>query len=132
MAFNLVPDPPHAPNATTNGFDPVAGSTLTLDSTGGIAYHWDWQRVLPIAMSLFLEHLWRFLRTALGILHRLWLEVTGAVFLGLAAFGGLSAVREWRAYRTGGALWEFMLALLFAIMMGGFGIYSFFRARRVR
>ena len=83
-------------------------------------------------MPLFLEHLWRFLRTAVRILHRLWLEITGAIFLGLAAFGGLSAVREWRAYQAGGALWEFLLALLFAIMMGGFGVYSFFRARRFR
>jgi hypothetical protein len=83
-------------------------------------------------MSLFLEHLWKFLRTAARILHRLWLEVTGAIFLALAGFGGLATVREWRAYQAGGALWEFLLALLFVLMMGGFGVYSFFRARRLR
>jgi len=83
-------------------------------------------------MSLFLEHLWRFLRTAARILHRLWLEVTGAIFLALAAFGGLSAWKEWRAYQAGGALWELLLALTFVIMMGGFGVYSFLRARRLR
>jgi hypothetical protein len=83
-------------------------------------------------MSLFLEHLWRFLRNAAKILHRLWLEVTGAIFLGLAAFGGLSAWREWRAYRGGAAPWQFLLALIFVLTMASFGIYSFFRARRLR
>lgn len=83
-------------------------------------------------MSLFQEHLWRFLQNAARILHRLWLEITGAIFLGLAAFGGLATWREWRAYRAGGALWEFLLALVFVIMMGSFGVYSFFRARRLR
>jgi len=83
-------------------------------------------------MSLFLEHLWRFLRTAARVLHRLWLEVTGAIFLALAAFGGLSAWKEWHAYQAGGALWELLLALMFVIMMGGFGVYSFLRARRLR
>ena len=83
-------------------------------------------------MSLFLEHLWRFLRNAARILHRLWLEITGAIFLGLAAFGSLSAWKEWRAYRDGGAPWEFLLALAFVVMMGSFGVYSFYRARRLR
>ena len=70
------------------------------------------------------------MRTALRILHRLWLEITGAIFLGLAGFGGLSAWKEWRSLQAGGTMWEFLLALLFVIMMGGFGIYSFLRARR--
>ncbi|HWP84073.1 MAG TPA: hypothetical protein VNN17_02695 [Terriglobia bacterium] len=83
-------------------------------------------------MSLLLEHLWKFLRRAARILHRLWLEVTGAVFLGLAALGGLSAWKEWNAYQAGAAPWEFVLAVAFVLMMGGFGVYSFFRARRIR
>ena len=83
-------------------------------------------------MALFLEHLRRFLRNAAKILHRLWLEITGAIFLGLAAFGGLSVWKEWRDYRAGGTPWEFLLALVFALMMASFGVYSFFRARRLR
>jgi hypothetical protein len=83
-------------------------------------------------MSLILEHLWKFLLQAVRILHRLWLEVSGAVFLGLAAFGGMSVWREWRDFRSGAAPWEFLLALGFVVMMGSFGVYSFFRARRLR
>ena len=83
-------------------------------------------------MPSLLEHLWKALCAAWRVLHRLWLEVTGTLFLGLAAIGALSALREWRQYEAGAPPWEFLLALAFVIMMGSFGIYSFFRARRLR
>ena len=82
--------------------------------------------------DLFLEHLWRFLQQAARILHRLWLEVTGAVFLALAGFGSISAVREVRAYQDGGELWKPIAAVSFVILMGVFGIQSFLRSGRYR
>lgn len=83
-------------------------------------------------MGFLLQLVRRLLRRVVPILHRLWLEVTGAIFLGLAAFGGLSVWKEWRAYRAGGPPWQFLLALAFVLMMGSFGVYSFLRARRLR
>jgi hypothetical protein len=82
--------------------------------------------------SLFLEHLWKFLQDAFRILRRLWLEVTGAVFLALAGFGAVSAVKELRAYQNGGELWKPIAAVSFVILMGAFGVQSFFRSRRFR
>ena len=66
------------------------------------------------------------------ILHRLWLEITGTVFLGMAAFGSLSAWKEWRAYQTGGEMWKIVAALTFVLVMAAFGVHSFYRARRLR
>jgi hypothetical protein len=83
-------------------------------------------------MNLLLHHLWQWLQRSLKILHQLWLEVTGFIFLALAAFGTLSAWREWNAYRTGGALWELVAAVCFVLMMASFGIYSFLKSRRLR
>ena len=82
--------------------------------------------------SLFLRHAWQWLRSAARILHRLWLEVTGALFLGLAAFAVPSILREWRAYQAGGPLWKPLSGILFLCMMAGFGVYSFLKARRLR
>jgi hypothetical protein len=83
-------------------------------------------------LSVFLEHLWKFLQHAARVLHRLWLEVTGAVFLMLAAMGGVSAVKEVRSYQDGGELWRPVAAVSFVVLMSAFGIHSFFRSRRVR
>ena len=86
----------------------------------------------PSLISLFLRHAWQWLRGAARILHRLWLEVTGVMFLSMAAFAVPSILREWRAYQGGGPLWKPMSAVLFLCMMAGFGVYSFLKARRLR
>jgi hypothetical protein len=83
-------------------------------------------------MPLLVQLLWKWLCQTGRILHQLWLEVTGAVFIALAAFGGVSAWKEWQALQEGGPLWKLVAALLFVVMMGAFGIYSFWKARRVR
>jgi len=66
------------------------------------------------------------------ILRQLWLEVTGAIFLALAAFGVPSAVREWRLLQQDGSWSRFAMTVVFIAMMGAFGIYSFWKARRIR
>ena len=86
-------------------------------------------------MSLLIQTAWQVLRNMGRILHRLWLEITGAVFLAMAAFGSFSVWKEWRAYQSaqpGGELWKLVAALTFVIVRGGFGLHSFLRARRLR
>jgi hypothetical protein len=82
-------------------------------------------------MSL-MSQIWHALRFTLRVLHRLWLEVTGTLFLGLAMFGTVSAWKEWNAYPQNGLLWKPVAAICFVVMMAGFGIYSFLKARRLR
>jgi hypothetical protein len=83
-------------------------------------------------MSLLSQHAWQTFKNMARILHRLWLEMTGTLFLGMAAFGGFSLWKEWRAYHAGGELWKPLSALVFVVGMAGFGLNSFFRARRLR
>lgn len=82
--------------------------------------------------KLFLRYAYEWLRGSLQVLHRLWLEVTGAIFLGLAAFAIPSALREWRAFQGGGHWWKPLSAAVFIVMMVSFGVYSFLKARRLR
>ena len=83
-------------------------------------------------ITLFLRHALQWLRQVVRILHRLWLEVTGALFLGLAVFAAPAVVREWRAYQQGGSWLRLSSTILFIGMMVAFGVYSFWKARRIR
>ena len=60
------------------------------------------------------------------ILGQLWLEVTGFVFLALAAIGGLAFWREWTKHSGLGRL---LLAAAFTSLFGWFGVSSFWRVR---
>ena len=59
-----------------------------------------------------------------GILGQLWLEVTGFVFLALAAVGALAFWREWVRHSGTGRLF---LAAAFTVLFGWFGVSSFWR-----
>ncbi len=81
--------------------------------------------------------LWKGARAAAShwgrILHQLWLEVTGFVFLALAAIGALSGVREYTRYRAHNAGPDRVLvAIVFTLMFAWFGMTSFWRVRRKR
>ena len=67
-------------------------------------------------------------------LHQLWLEVSGALFVVLAAAFGFQAVQEYRAYMTtaGNSLWLFFAATVLALLTLGFGVHSFWKARKLR
>ncbi|MBI4464029.1 MAG: hypothetical protein HY647_04935 [Acidobacteria bacterium] len=86
----------------------------------------------PSLTGLFLRHVWQWLQESAKVLHRLWLEVTGVLFFALAVFFLSSILRDWRAYQAGGALWKPLGGLLFMGMMAVFGVYSFWKARRLR
>ena len=78
------------------------------------------------AVKQFLITLWRILR-------QLFHEVAGALFLALAAVGGLASWREWTAYRHAAepGLFRPIAATVFAGLMIWFGLTSFLRAKRL-
>jgi len=71
------------------------------------------------------------LKSVSRILHVLWLEVTGLLFLVLAVVGGGAAVREYHRYAIGTAsTGKMLLASAFALAFLYFGVSSFSRSRR--
>src|SRR5271154_4543451 len=66
-----------------------------------------------------------------GALHQLWLEITGFVFLVIAAAGAYEGFREFGKYRAGlepgpGRL---IVAACFTLSFAWFGVSSFVRVR---
>lgn len=71
------------------------------------------------------------LRSFGRILHQLWLEVTGFVFLVLAGIGGVALNREYIKYQAGqGEPLRLVIAVCFCLTFGYFGVSSFWRVRR--
>ncbi len=65
------------------------------------------------------------------VLHVLWLEVTGLLFLLLAFVGGTAAIREYHRYAVGNTgLGKMLLAAVFALAFLYFGVSSFTKSRR--
>ena len=74
-------------------------------------------------------------RSVLGsfsrVLHHLWLEVTGFVFLVLAAIGATAGFREYTKYQSGETgLGRVVLAACFTLTFVWFGVTSFWRVRK--
>jgi hypothetical protein len=64
-------------------------------------------------------------------LHQLWLEVTGFVFLFLAAVGAGAFVREYARYQAGQVSWvRVLVAIVFTLTFAWFGVSSFWRVRK--
>lgn len=64
-------------------------------------------------------------------LHHLWLEVTGTVFLAMAAFGAITLVREYVKYSAGRTTASRVaIAVAFTLTFAWFGLSSFWRVRR--
>ena len=65
------------------------------------------------------------------VLHQLWLEVTGFVFLTMAGIGGITLSREFAKYQAGKVgPGRAVIALCFCLTFGYFGLSSFWRVRR--
>jgi hypothetical protein len=61
----------------------------------------------------------------------LWLEVTGLVFLLMAASGGAAVAHEYAKYQTGKAgLGRVAVAICFTVTFAWFGVTSFWKVRR--
>ncbi|HKM46929.1 MAG TPA: hypothetical protein VJX69_05050 [Terriglobales bacterium] len=66
------------------------------------------------------------------VLHQLWLEVTGFMFLAMAGIGALAGMREYGRYQSGHATGpgRLALAICFTVSFAWFGISSFWRVKR--
>jgi hypothetical protein len=65
------------------------------------------------------------------VLHQLWLEVTGLVFLVMAASGGFAAAKEYAKYEAGRAgLGRVVVAICFTVTFAWFGVSSFWKVRQ--
>lgn len=72
-----------------------------------------------------------FVRAASKVLHLLFLEVTGFVFLCFAVIGGFALMREYPKMVAGQvSQGRFGITLTFTLMFAWFGVTSFWRARR--
>jgi hypothetical protein len=72
-------------------------------------------------------------RETFRILHTLTQEVLGALFIALAILFGAETVRQYQMFASGraGTGWV-IVAFAFTVLMLGFGIQSFWKARRIR
>ncbi len=62
------------------------------------------------------------------VLHQLWLEVTGFVFLALAFIGGVAFFREFARYQAGQTTTgRVVVAIVFTLTFVWFGVTSFWR-----
>ncbi|HMH06648.1 MAG TPA: hypothetical protein VK579_08255 [Terriglobales bacterium] len=62
------------------------------------------------------------------VLHQLWLEVTGFVFLALAFIGGVAFFREYTRYQAGQTTTaRLLVAIIFTVTFVWFGVTSFWR-----
>ncbi|MBI2815814.1 MAG: hypothetical protein HYX72_02625 [Acidobacteria bacterium] len=83
--------------------------------------------------SLLLEHGLRWLQQFGKTLRQLWLECTGALFIGMGALAVPAIWKEWRQYEQGtGSVWRILVVVLFILTTFSFGVYSFLKARRIR
>ena len=65
------------------------------------------------------------------VMHILWLEVMGFVFLGIAAIAGYACFHEYTQFQAGAVgSGRAILAAAVALMFAWFGVSSFWRARR--
>jgi hypothetical protein len=70
-------------------------------------------------------------RSMSKVLHHLWLEVIGALFLAMAAMGGVSAAHEFVEFRAGRTtIGHVAIAAGFTVTFAWFGMSSFMRVRR--
>jgi len=70
-------------------------------------------------------------RSFAHILHLLWLEVTGTVFLAMAGIGGIAIAREYAKYAAGHtSAVNVAVTVFFTLTFAWFGLSSFWRVRR--
>jgi hypothetical protein len=67
------------------------------------------------------------------VMHLLWLEVTGFVFLAIGVIAGLGIFREYHRYQAGEVgVSRVIVAVVVTVMFGWFGVSSFWRVRKKR
>ena len=74
--------------------------------------------------GMFLKHV---LPAIVKPAHALWNEVIGFLFLCIAGIFGIQAVRSW----IHGDIGRMLLAAFCTLLLGGYGVSSFRRARKI-
>jgi hypothetical protein len=74
--------------------------------------------------GMFLKHV---LPAIVKPAHALWNEVIGFLFLCIAGIFGIQAVRSW----IHGDMGRMLLAAFCTLLLGGYGVSSFLRARKI-
>jgi len=70
-------------------------------------------------------------RSCSHVVHQLWLEVTGSVFLGMAGIGLIALGRSYTKYASGhGTRGRVVVAMCFTLVFTWFGLSSFWRVRK--
>jgi hypothetical protein len=65
------------------------------------------------------------------VLHLLWLEVTGFVFLAMAGLGGVALAHEYAKYQAGRVgSGRVVIAICFTVTFAWFGVTSFWRVKK--
>jgi hypothetical protein len=65
------------------------------------------------------------------VLHQLWLEVTGFVFLAMAGLGGVALGHEYAKYQAGRVgSGRVVIAICFTVTFVWFGVTSFWRVKK--
>ncbi len=65
------------------------------------------------------------------VLHQLWLEVTGVIFLLMAASGGAAWAHEYSRYQAGKVgFGRVAVAICFTLTFAWFGVSSFVRVKK--
>jgi len=108
--------------------------TITLTRKLGIFARVAAQQVGRTRTAGAIRQALRITASSMGrVLHQLWLEVTGFVFLAMAGIGCFPLGREWSKFAAGkegpGRL---LVATCFVVTFGYFGLSSFWRVRRKR
>ena len=109
-------------------------ATITLTRKLGIFARVAAQQVGRTRTAGAVRHAFRLTAQSFGrVLHQLWLEVTGFVFLAMAGIGCFALGREWTKFAAGkegpGRL---LVAACFVVTFGYFGLSSFWRVKRKR
>ena len=73
-------------------------------------------------------------KDAFRVMHTLVLEVLGGFFLALAILGITSVIQEYQRYAAEpeDGSWALALSAIFTVSMLGFGIHSFWKARKIQ
>jgi hypothetical protein len=109
-------------------------ASVTLARKLGIAARLAAQQVGRSRVASAVRHAARVTAGSFGrVLHQLWLEVTGFVFLAMAGIGCFPLSREWAKFaarRQGPG--RLVIAVCFVLTFGYFGLSSFWRVKRKR